>query len=688
MSNYRTAPVPTKGMPKGIPYIVGNEAAERFSYYGMKAILVVFMTKYLLDSSGNPDVMSPEEANVWYHNFGTAVYFFPLIGALLADTVLGKYKTILSLSIVYCLGHAVLAIADTPLGMSFMEPRTGLAIGLALIAVGSGGIKPCVSAHVGDQFGKSNAGLLEKVFLWFYFSINFGSAISTLLTPYLLVVAGPQVAFGVPGLLMFIATFVFWMGRKVFIHIPAGGTSFLKEIFSKEGLKTFGKLAIIYVFIAPFWALFDQTGSSWVIQAEKMDRVLGIEWLSSQIQALNPLLVMAFIPLFSFVIYPALNKVFPLTPLRKIALGFFLTVPAFLIPAYVEIMLEEGEFPSIGWQLLAYVVITAAEVMVSITALEFSYTQAPKTMKSVVMAAFLMSVSLGNFVTARTNDVIQNPRPQFVADVPGEYTVQLAANDGSARVVAEGTIEVVRELPTPEPATAPEDAPPTAEAGRMVTAKEGTPVRMYATASDGDARGSSAYGWRFVSKPTESRLNDSALTDADTRNPVFTPDKNGEYVLEFSYTVGDQVARDEVTIHVTDENFPPVVEVNLPERVELSEDSIILDGGASYDPDGDDLQYYWTILSAPAGSSVTSDDLVGRSFATASSTLSGPSYFFFFAGMMFVTGLLFIPVAYLYKEKTYIQDEQGGDEPPPGEERKPVAVARADTDDDPSESSS
>ena len=121
-----------------------------------------------------------------------------------------------------------------------------LALGLGLIAFGSGGIKPCVSAHVGDQFGKSNGNLLEKVFGWFYFSINLGAFASTLLTPWLLEHYGPHIAFGVPGALMVLATIFFWMGRKVFIHIPPGGMDFVREAFSKEGLSAIGRLAIIY----------------------------------------------------------------------------------------------------------------------------------------------------------------------------------------------------------------------------------------------------------------------------------------------------------------------------------------------------------------------------------------------------------------------------------------------------------
>jgi POT family proton-dependent oligopeptide transporter len=399
-SKYRTAPFPTSKLPSGIPFIVGNEAAERFSYYGMRAILVVFMTQYMLDAAGTRDFMSEEEAKSYYHLFSSAVYFFPILGAVIADAFWGKYRTILILSSLYCLGHFFLAIDDT---------RTGLLLGLCLIALGSGGIKPCVSAHVGDQFGKTNAHLLGKVFSWFYFSINLGAFVSSLLTPWLLATHGPSWAFGVPGFFMFTATLLFWMGRRRFIHVPPGGWAFLKETFSREGIGSIMRLFIIYTFVAVFWSLFDQTGSSWVLQAEKMDRHLfGIEWLSSQVQALNPVLVMFFIPLFSYGIYPLVTKFFRLTPLRKISIGLFLTVPAFLIPAWIEHQIEMGQTPSIAWQLLSYAILTAAEVMVSITCLEFSYTQAPKKMKSFVMAGFMLSVSLGNIFTALVNLLIRN----------------------------------------------------------------------------------------------------------------------------------------------------------------------------------------------------------------------------------------------------------------------------------------
>lgn len=399
-TKYLTSPPLTDRMPAGVPYIISNEAAERFSFYGMKGILVVFMTQYLMGAGRQLAVMPEGEAMTWFHAFVSAVYFTPIFGALLADVFLGKYRTIMCLSIVYCFGHLALALDDT---------RIGLFAGLALIAAGSGGIKPCVSANVGDQFGTRNKHLLEKVFGWFYFSINFGAFASTLLTPWLLKHRGPHVAFAVPGILMLVATIAFWMGRRKYVHVPPGGRAFLRETFSGEGLSAVGRLVVLYVFVAMFWSLYDQTGSAWVLQAERMDRVwLGREWLSSQIQAVNPLLIMLLIPAYTYLIYPAIHRVFPLTPLRKIGIGFFLMVVSFAFSAWIEHRIAAGLKPNIVWQLLNYVILTASEVMVSITCLEFSYTQAPRKMKSLIMALYLMSVSAGNAFTAAVNYFLQN----------------------------------------------------------------------------------------------------------------------------------------------------------------------------------------------------------------------------------------------------------------------------------------
>ncbi|MGZ8215354.1 MAG: POT-type proton-dependent oligopeptide transporter, partial [Methylosarcina sp.] len=289
------------------------------------------------------------------------------------------------------------------------DTRLGLMLGLGLIAIGAGGIKPCVSAHVGDQFGPRNRHLLAAVFSWFYFSINLGTFASMLIIPWLQEHYGAAVAFAVPGLLMLLATGVFWSGRYHFVHVPPSGKGLIEELSSRKELNTLARLGVVYFFITMFWALFEQMGSSWVLQAQKMDRHLGgIELLPSQIQAANPLLIMVLTPLFSYGIYPFLKRFFALTAFTKMTAGLFLTVAAFAIPGLIQMRLDQGLNTHIVWQLPAYLLLTSAEIMVSITCLEFSYTEAPKNMKSLVMAFYFISIAAGNLFTSAVNFFIEN----------------------------------------------------------------------------------------------------------------------------------------------------------------------------------------------------------------------------------------------------------------------------------------
>ena len=409
---YATRPPNIKTMPPGVPFIIGNEAAERFSYYGMKSILAVFMSTYILNKLGGLDPMAEHEADKYTHYFVAGVYYLPVLGAILADGWFGKYFTIFSLSIVYCLGHLTLAFMDSSFGIHVMGQRGMLALGLGLICLGAGGIKPCVSANVGDQFGESNKHLISKMFGWFYFSINAGSFISTILCPWLLSAPGygPRWAFGIPGVAMFIATIFFWAGRKKMVHVPPAGLGYLKETFSKEGLATLGRIAMVYVFILFFWALWDMSnGIEWTLQAQRMDlHFLGMNLQAAQVQTANPILILLFIPLVNYVLYPFIDKFFPLTPLRKIGIGLFLTAGSFAVIVYAQHLIDLGLKPTIWWQMLAYVILTLGEAMVSITGLEFSYTQAPNSMKSSIMALWLFAIASGNIFDARFNAWDQN----------------------------------------------------------------------------------------------------------------------------------------------------------------------------------------------------------------------------------------------------------------------------------------
>ena len=411
--------------PPQIRFIIGNEGCERFSFYGMRAILVAYMVDWL--------AMPAHEAKAAYHWFMMACYLTPLAGGWLADRLWGRYRVVLWLSLGYVAGHATIALWET---------RWGLAAGLALIAIGSGGIKPCVSALVGDQFRPDQRRLLERVFAAFYWIINLGSFSAKLAIPAILRWRGPSLAFAVPGVLMAVALLVFWAGRRRYVTVPPSGPdphSFVRVLWSAlrapsgespwldraraehppeavDGARAVLRVSAVFGATLAFWALFDQQGSSWILQAKRMDGTLpwGGTLDASQIPALNPLLVLTGIPFIHRVVFPALERLgLRVTPLGRMTFGMFLATTSFAAAGLLEAALDGGARLHVAWQLPQYLAITAAEILVSVTALEFAYTQAPKALKSTVMSVWFLTSALGNLLTATVSQVNRFQGPTF-----------------------------------------------------------------------------------------------------------------------------------------------------------------------------------------------------------------------------------------------------------------------------------
>lgn len=460
----------TARWPRQLPFIIASEACERFSFYGMRNILTPFLMTALLLSV--PEQFRAGEAKDIFHSFVIGVYFFPLLGGYLADKFLGKYRTILYLSILYCIGHAFLAIFETN--------KEGFYAGLFLIALGSGGIKPLVSAFMGDQFDQSNKHLARKAFDWFYFTINFGSFFASLSMPLVLKHFGAAWAFGLPGALMALATLFFWLGRARYVHVapePDNPHSFLQVVktallakqagqadkgpylalvgvalalFSLsqtpnlgfvaafclalvcimgfggagaalqleraravhpaaavDGVRVVLRVLVLFALVTPFWSLFDQKASTWVLQANQMSRP---EWFEpAMMQALNPLLVMILIPFNNFVLYPLLEKSgLKITALRRMGAGIAFSGLAWIVAGSLQVWLDNGHIVSILWQMLPYALLTFGEVMVSATGLEFAYSQAPAAMKGTITAFWQLSVTVGNLWVLLANNSIRS----------------------------------------------------------------------------------------------------------------------------------------------------------------------------------------------------------------------------------------------------------------------------------------
>lgn len=422
------------GMPKSVPYIIGSEIAERFSFYGLRSIMVTYMAVAFFNPTLNPALTAEADAkaNEMSHLFVTLAYFMPIVGAIMADWFFGKYRVILFVSILYTLGHFVLSVSD--------NSYTLFSTGLVIIACCAGGIKSCVSANVGDQFNKSNEHLLSKVYGWFYMSINLGGTLAPLSIPLLKKYYGPEIAFGVPGILMALATLLFWLGRKKYVKAPPAGIKqenfftisvyALIKLFSRkpgqkvweavgekysaksiDGIQAVYRVLAVFAFTPIFWALWDQNLSEWVLQATRLDLTLigTITILPEQINFINPLFLVLLIPVFTSFIFPFLEKkgIKP-TPLRKIGAGLVVIGLAFVIIALLQEQIDVGGKPSVWWQIFAYILLAASEILVSVTCLEYAYTHSPKSMKSTMSALYLLGISAGNLLVGLINGNIVN----------------------------------------------------------------------------------------------------------------------------------------------------------------------------------------------------------------------------------------------------------------------------------------
>ncbi|XP_056315610.1 solute carrier family 15 member 1-like [Danio aesculapii] len=381
------------GYPVSIFFIVVNEFCERFSYYGMKAVLVLYF-KYFIGWDN-------DLSTTIYHTFVALCYLTPIMGAIIADSWLGKFKTIVYLSIVYTIGQVIMAISaihditdanrdGRPDNMTLHISLSML--GLILIALGTGGIKPCVAAFGGDQFEDHQEKQRSTFFSIFYLSINAGSLLSTLITPILRSqecgIYTKQscfpLAFGVPAALMVVALIVFVIGHKMYIMESPKGNILLQVIkcigfainnrfrhrskqypkrehwmdWAEEKydklliaqVKMVVKVLFLYIPLPMFWALFDQQGSRWTIQATTMDGNFGGFVIQpDQMQIVNPILIVIMVPIMDSAIYPLIKLCrINFTPLRRMTVGMVLAALAFVAAALLQLQIDQTmpKFPS------------------------------------------------------------------------------------------------------------------------------------------------------------------------------------------------------------------------------------------------------------------------------------------------------------------------------------------------------
>ncbi|KAL7746197.1 hypothetical protein RI367_008454 [Sorochytrium milnesiophthora] len=440
-------------VPTAVYFIVANELGERLCYYSVKPLLNI----YLQFIGSNKD-----DAKILLHSWQTVTYSCPLLGAVISDSYLGKYRTILYLSVVYLIGNVVITLTS----IKAMRSLGGVAAGLYLLAIGTGGIKSTVGAHAGDQLLKSGAGQFRRFFSYFYLAINVCKLVSTLVPPmlkdslhcfgdaktcYFAAFLPPTVAFAA-------ALGVFVYGKQTYRIVPPTG-SFLPgrvarvtvdavsgwlqatasersstdfwqfgrqrhgETFAAETGELWRMVGMLS--LMPFvWMCYDQSSSEWQDQYLLMTNPVKPE-MSAWAQLVNSILVIVLVGVFGGYLYPALEcRGIACSPLRRIGLGSFLVTVAFGMSGFLHISVVKnfngvpdpatGKFKDCTtcvnglWQLPQWIVLSVAEALFSPTANEFAYTQVSKSMKSIASGVWLFTIAIGNLIVVAVEESLKN----------------------------------------------------------------------------------------------------------------------------------------------------------------------------------------------------------------------------------------------------------------------------------------
>jgi POT family proton-dependent oligopeptide transporter len=406
---------PETGHPRGFYYIFFGEFAERCSYYGMRAILPLYLTSVL--------AFSDSRAAAIYSSFKAACYLLPLLGGYLADRFFGRYWTIIGFSVPYVFGHFVLGI----------ESQVALIIAMVLLAGGSGVIKPNISTLMGMTYDQQRPGqeaLRSSAFLWFYFSINVGATISLLFMPSIRdyvrdhwgdLGLAYKVAFQFPAWLMVLSLAIFAAGKRQYATEPKDPPKKLTEEERAQRRAALARLSGVFLLVIFFWVAYEQNDNLWTFFARDhvdltLDTHVGwkIPFAPDQFQWINGLLVLTFAPAFGWFFrwYDPHAHVFKAT--TKMLIGFLFTAGASVVMAFAALAASGGDKVSAWWIVLAYFVLTAGEVLVYGTGLELAFTAAPANMKSFITACFLVTNFAGNLINTQLS-------PQYnttIAPVP------------------------------------------------------------------------------------------------------------------------------------------------------------------------------------------------------------------------------------------------------------------------------
>ncbi|MBT0535683.1 peptide MFS transporter [Riemerella anatipestifer] len=416
--------VSKKGHPAGLYLLFFTEMWERFSYYGMRAILIYYLTKTYLQGGLSID---PAQASLIYGYFTGFVYFTPLIGGWLADKFLGQRLSITIGGVLMMLGQFTLFAINT---------HFGLYIGLLLLIIGNGFFKPNISVLVGNLYEEGDE-RRDSAFSIFYMGINLGALIAPLVIGVLtddifakkdaageIMSYGYKYGFLAAGLGMLLGQVLFntlaqkYLGNigkkpKKQIEVEKEVEVIKEEIENGDELKKVEKqrvsvIFILFLFAVFFWAGFEQAGSSIALYTDNyIDRNVNIPFIgnytipASWFQSVNPFFIVALAPLFAMFWSSKLGKKLS-TPVKMglgmviLGIGFW-----FMLGAVSE---RGGDIAdptikaSLWWLVMTYFVHTVGELCLSPMGLSVVTKLAPVRLASVLMAVWLLSSSVANFL--------------------------------------------------------------------------------------------------------------------------------------------------------------------------------------------------------------------------------------------------------------------------------------------------
>jgi POT family proton-dependent oligopeptide transporter len=408
-----TAPVPTTH-PKGFWFIFFGELAERCSFYGMRGLLAT----YLITVFGK----TKAEASEVVHLYIAGCFATGLLGGWVADRLLGKYWTIVAFSIPYVIGQLLIGLADPTL----------LYVALVILAFGSGVIKPNISTLMGKTYDQQRPGqelLRSRAFGYFYMAINVGSLLSYQICPLLRDYfggydpetksladpkAGYLAGFLFPAGLMAVALVIFAAGKPFYAteNVEADRRADADDAGNKWQIV--GRLAGLFTLVLFFWMVFDQKASTWIyfagdyLNTDVTNPVSGrtaFRIPPESLASANPFLIICFVPLLNWLFSVLSAKGYRVRPTDKIVAGFLLTGLACAIHAVAGWLATNPDGTitrvTVGWQLLAYVSLTLAEVLISVTGLELAYTAAPRSMKGFITAVWFVPIFVANLLSSQ-----------------------------------------------------------------------------------------------------------------------------------------------------------------------------------------------------------------------------------------------------------------------------------------------